>query len=244
MKNYLLIGFSCFLPLILKAQEYNSISKPHGKMLKTIEIAIPTAMIVYGIISIESDWLKKLDYSTRDELVEDRSLWYYSWDNYFQFSPAAAAFSMKLCGIESAHKLSDMFILYTLSNTLESGIVFATKKTTGRERPNGSNHNSFPSGHTATAFVAAEFLHQEYGNKSVWISIGGYSMATLIGAARVYRDKHWVSDVVTGAGIGILTTKIVYWSYPYLQKTFGKKDLLIFPAYDRENLSLNLSYQF
>ena len=72
-------------------------------------------------------------------------------------------------------------------------------------------------------------------------------MASLIGAARVYRNKHWVSDVVAGAGIGILSTKFIYWAYPHLQKTFGKKDkklqTVIFPAYNN-GVSLNLSYRF
>ncbi|MDR1595298.1 MAG: phosphatase PAP2 family protein, partial [Prevotellaceae bacterium] len=117
-----------------------------------------------------------------------------------------------------------------------------------RERPDGSDRFSFPSGHTATAFVAAEFLHQEYGDKSVWISIGGYGMASLIGVARVYNNKHWVSDIVAGAGIGILSTKIVYWTYPCLQKTFGKKNkkvqTLVLPGYDNGNLNLTFSCRF
>ncbi|GHT14149.1 hypothetical protein FACS189426_20080 [Bacteroidia bacterium] len=179
-RNFVLIVFLFSILPVLKAQENDSISKQkHNKTLRTLEIAIPAAMITYGIISIESDWLKQLDYSTRDELLEDKSLWYNSWDNYAQFSPAVAAFGMKLYGVESRHKLSDMFILYTLSNVLEGGIIFTTKNITGRKRPDGSNYHSFPSGHTATAFVAAEFLHQEYGDKSVWISVGGYGNLSL-----------------------------------------------------------------
>jgi membrane-associated phospholipid phosphatase len=248
-KNFGLIVFLFSILPVLEAQENDSVNNPqYNKPLKALEIAIPAAMITYSIISIESDWLKELDYSTRDELIEDKLLWYNGWDDYFQFSPSVAAFSMKLYGVQSVHKLSDMFILYTLSNALDAGIVYATKNITGRQRPDGSNYHSFPSGHTSTAFVAAEFLHQEYGDKSVWISIGGYSMASLIGVSRVYRNKHWVSDVIAGAGIGILSTKCVYWAYPYLQKTFGKKgkklQTFIFPAYNSGNLSLNLSCQF
>jgi membrane-associated phospholipid phosphatase len=57
-----------------------------------------------------------------------------------------------------------------------------------------------------------------------------------------------VSDVVAGAGIGILSTKAVYWVFPYLQKTFGKKDkplqAFIFPGYNDGNLSLTLAKTF
>ena len=73
-------------------------------------------------------------------------------------------------------------------------------------------------------------------------------MASLIGTARVYNNKHWVSDVVAGAGIGILSTKVVYWAYPRLQEIFGKRtkktNALIFPSYSEGNWDLNLSYSF
>jgi membrane-associated phospholipid phosphatase len=131
---------------------------------------------------------------------------------------------------------------------LAGGITYGTKITIGRERPDKSNTKSFPSGHTETAFVAAEFLYQEYKDKSIWIGIGGYSVATFVGIARVYNNRHWVSDVVAGAGIGILSTKAVYWVYPHLQKTLGKKDTslntFVLPGYSNGHLTLSLSHTF
>ncbi len=115
-----------------------------------------------------------------------------------------------------------MTFIYAFSGVLTAGVVETTKTLTGRERPDGSAKNSFPSGHTATAFSAAEFLHQEFGHHSIWISIGGYTVATMVGASRIFNDRHWLSDVVAGAGIGILSTKAIYWIYPYLQKNILK----------------------
>ncbi len=91
-----------------------------------------------------------------------------------------------------------MTLIYALSGGLTFGVVKATKTITGRERPDGSANNSFPSRHSATAFSAAEFLHQEFGYHSIWISIGGYTVATMVGASRIFNDKHWLSDVVAG----------------------------------------------
>ena len=228
------------------AQETDSI--PPNKTGKIIGIAIPAAMITYGAISLGDNRIRQLDYSVRDRLVENNLLWHVKWDDYMQFSPAVAAFGMKLGGMENSHKIMDMAILYVLSNGVNGVIVEAAKYITGRERPDQSDHFSFPSGHTSTAFVAAEFLHQEYKNQSVWISVGGYSMATLIGVARIYNNKHWTSDVVAGAGIGILSTKAVYWIYPYLQKVVGKKDkktsAVLLPSYDRGCWGVSLSYGF
>ena len=250
MKNvrvYIAIALAVISRPFGYAQETDSISR--NRTGKVLEIAVPSAMITYGAVSLlGNNGIRKMDYSVRDHLVENNALWNKSWDDYMLFSPAVAVFGMKLCGVESTHKTTDMIALYVLSNILNVGITEGTKHITGRERPDYSNRLSFPSGHTSTAFVAAEFLHQEYRDQSVWISIGGYSMASLIGVARVYRNKHWVSDVITGAGVGILSTKIVYWTYPYLQEAIGRKgkktNANFFPSYHEGNWGINLSYRF
>ena len=220
--------------------------KKESKATEIIGIALPSAMITYGLISLGNNGVRKVDFKVRNSLERHNKFWYIHTDYYLQFAPAVAAYSMKFCKVENTHNLLDMTILYGLSNILAGGIVQGTKIIAGRERPDYSNNHSFPSGHTQTAFVAAEFLYQEYKDKSIWISIGGYSVATFVGVARVYNNKHWVSDVVAGAGIGILSTKAVYWAYPFLQKKLGKKNqalhTFILPRYSNGNLSLALSY--
>ncbi len=204
------------------------------KVVQIVEIAVPSAMITYGAISFGDNGIRQLDYNIQNSIARRDAFWNTHVADYLQFAPAAAAFVMKFAGVESKHRLSGMAINYALSNLLMSGAVTITKHATGRERPDGSNNQSFPSGHTATAFVAAEFLHQEFNNQSVWISVGGYAVASFVGVVRIYNNKHWLSDVVAGAGIGILSTKAVYWVYPYLQKLVCKKDkhyqTLIFPT--------------
>jgi hypothetical protein len=248
IKIYTVAGLLFTSLFLSHAQESDSLSVGHRRASQIVGIALPAAMITYGALSFGSSAIRDLDRSTRHELLEDNLMWYKRWDDWLQFSPAAAAFGMKLGGMKSVHRTSDMLILYALSNVLEGGIVYTAKHIISRERPDGSNNLSFPSGHTATAFVAAEFLHQEYGDQSVWISIGGYGMASLIGIARVYNNKHWVSDVVAGAGIGILSTKIVYLTHPCLQKTFGKKGRkytsFIIPTYNEGKLGLSLTCIF
>ena len=81
----------------------------------------------------------------------------------------------------------------------------------GRLRPDGSRYNSFPSGHTATAFMTATMLHQEYGWRSPWFSIGGYTAAAITGVSRICNNRHWLSDVVAGAGIGIGAVHLGYY---------------------------------
>src|SRR5205814_1764100 len=86
------------------------------------------------------------------------------------------------------------------------------KKLTDEHRPapyEASRH-SFPSGHSCTAFSSAEFLHTEFKDSLPVLSCIGYVAATTVAAIRVIKNKHWVRDVVAGAVIGIIATKLAY----------------------------------
>ena len=220
-------------------------AKSSNKATEIIGIALPAAMITYGIISLGDNGVRQIDKNVRNSITLNNG---FHFEDYLQFAPAVTAYAMKFGKVKSSHDLLDMTVLYGLSNLVAGGITYGIKIKVGRMRPDQSNTQSFPSGHTETAFVAAEFLHQEFKDQSVWISVGGYAAAAVVGVARIYHDQHWFSDVVTGAGIGILSTKAVYWVYPYLQKIFRKSDkplqTFIFPGYSNGNLSLALSYTF
>jgi hypothetical protein len=216
---------------------------------KFISIAAPTLMITYGAISLKSRTLLNVDSNIKTWLHEKRYTTQSPVSDYLQFSPAVATFGMKIAGVKSAHNLRDMTIMYILSNLVETGVIHTVKKASARMRPDGSSRNSFPSGHTATAFVAAEFLHQEYKDRSLWISISGYTVATATGVLRMLNNRHWFSDVITGAGVGILSVKAVYWAYPSLQKMWRKKDSqdpksFIFPSFDNGVFCLGFSHKF
>lgn len=67
------------------------------------------------------------------------------------------------------------------------------------ERPDGSNNNSFPSGHTSTSFAAAATLGKRHG----WeYGVPARAVALFVGVARVKAKKHYVRDVIAGAAIG------------------------------------------
>ena len=96
------------------------------------------------------------------------------------------------------------------SGLLMAGFVNSIKYTVKEKRPDNTSNNSFPSGHTATAFMCATILHKEYGNKSPWYSIGGYTLAGLTGVTRQLNNRHWIGDILAGAGIGILSADLGY----------------------------------
>ncbi len=78
-------------------------------------------------------------------------------------------------------------------------VVYILKPTVDRTRPNGGSQ-SFPSGHSASAFSGAAFLQLRYG----WAyGVPAYAFASYVGWSRVYAKEHWTSDVVAGAALGI-----------------------------------------
>lgn len=224
----------------------NSLAAP-GYRLK-INSFIPVAFIGYGLFSLTGDHaIRRLDYTTRNELQEDYPSFALHADDYMQFAPAAAVYGLNLAGIKGKHSMMDATGIYVLSAAIMGGTVSALKNASHRLRPNGSGYNSFPSGHTANAFAAAEFFKQEYKEVSPWYGVAGYAVATATGALRMYNNRHWLSDVVAGAGFGILSTKLSYFVYPKLKRLVSGNDNMqytIVPAYQQGGFGLSFNGTF
>lgn len=148
--------------------------------------------------------------------------WKTEIDNYTQFSPYAVAVGLKALGYDGRSSWDRLAVSTLASNAVMALAVNATKYSVKEMRPDNSTRNSFPSGHTATAFVAATVLHKEYGlTRSPWFSVGGYAVAMSTGFMRVLNNRHWISDVMAGAGIGILSTELGYFIGDILYKNNG-----------------------
>lgn len=142
-------------------------------------------------------------------------------DDYLQYAPAAVMLGMKVAGVKGRSSWGRMIVSDAFSALLMGSAVNTLKQTTHVVRPDGSNDRSFPSGHTATAFMTATMLTKEYGRKSPWIGIGAYTAASATGLMRMANNKHWLSDILTGAGIGILSTELGYYLADLIFKEKG-----------------------
>ena len=143
------------------------------------------------------------------------------FDDYTQFLPGAVMLGLKTAGVDSRSSWGRMLASDAFSAAIMGTVVNTMKYTTHVTRPDGSNDHSFPSGHTATAFMTATMLTKEYGHISPWIGIGSYTIASGTGLMRMANNKHWLSDVLTGAGIGILSTEFGYYIADLLFKDKG-----------------------
>jgi hypothetical protein len=170
---------------------------------------IPAVLISYGTVQMFDKSYASIDRKVQEK-VDKNITGKYTVDDYTQFASAAAVYALDLTGIKAEHNFADRTIVLATSHLIMGGIVTTMKSTINVRRPDNSNNMSFPSGHTATAFVGAHILYKEYKDASPWIGVAGYTIATGTGILRITNKKHWVSDVVTGAGIGILSAELGY----------------------------------
>ncbi len=153
-------------------------------------------------------------------------------DNYTQYVPLALTLGLKIGTVEGRSSWPRFWASSAVSAAIMAGLVNGIKYTASEMRPDGSTRNSWPSGHTATAFLAATILHKEYGlTRSPWYSVGAYTLATATGVMRVLNNRHWVSDVLSGAGIGIMSVELGYGLMDLLFKGRGlmRNDLSVYP---------------
>lgn len=201
MKVKLLLFFSLLNLSLLAAQTDTCDCKKNKPFM------VPSILIGVGTINYLD---ASLDKGIRKWRNQEFPTLHTKVDDYLLYTPILAAYTLNFAGIKGRHNPKAMTIYGLASIGLTSAVVHTLKPTVARERPDASAKNSFPSGHTASAFCFATIFHKEFGARSRWYSIGAYSLATATGAMRVMNNRHWFSDVCVGAGIGILSTELSY----------------------------------
>lgn len=207
------------------------------------------AAITYGFVALNNNALRHFDDFVHRKINEDTHSFHTSADDYLRYVPALAVYGLDWAGVKGKHNFRDKTTVLLISGIFTAASVNIIKRSSNRMRPNRLNDYSFPSGHSATAFGTAEFLNQEYGDVSVWYTVAGYGVATTTSVLRLYKNYHWFSDVIAGAGIGILSTKFAYLVYPSVERmVFGKKkrnsNMVILPTYQNGGPALAISGKF
>lgn len=178
---------------------------PIHSFLQMTSVAIP---LIVGGLFLNNSKAEKNIHNLRNDYVPKFDFHY---EDYLQFAPGAAMLGLKLGGLKGRSSWARMLFADAISIGLMLPTVEIIKVHTKKKRPTGSSHQSFPSGHTANAFMLATMLHKEYGEtRNRWYSILGYTAATATAIGRQLNNRHWLSDTMVGAGIGIMSTEIGY----------------------------------
>jgi hypothetical protein len=173
---------------------------------------VPAVLIGYGI-SVVDDHGFYSSYDAKRDIQRNFPNFNNHLDNYLQWAPYLELGAVLALGTESRNDRVNLALILVKSEALMLGSVYVVKTLTKHERPDGSDKLSFPSGHTAQAFLAASIVHTELREKSQWYGIGAYTLATGVGAFRMLNNKHWEADVFAGAGFGILSAHLAYLSH-------------------------------
>jgi len=193
-------------------------------------VAIPAVMITYGAITAQGDAGVNRDARTfvQKQFRPVNTM----IDNIVIFLPYLELGAVALAGVESRNDRINTLLIIAKGEVIMLASTFAVKYLANETRPNGADNLSFPSGHTAQAFLAASIVHTEFRDKSQWYGVGAYTIATSVAALRMINDKHWQSDVVAGAGFGILSAHLAYLSHRnrWGRKSIGR-DIGMAPAY-------------
>jgi membrane-associated phospholipid phosphatase len=255
MPKTLLPLFVLFLTITLACQSQTTNTPTKELKIKQLathdyqirSFVIPAAMAGYGFLTLKPGLFKEINEFANVHIAHSLKNASQKADDLLQFSPAVMVYGLNIAGVKGKNNVVDQTLIYLMSNLILNGTVQTLKNNTNVQRPDLSDYRSFPSGHTAEAFASAEFLREEYKDKYPWIGYVGYGMAITTGYLRMYHQQHWIGDVVSGAGIGILSTRLSYILYPLIQKKLGSykmRNTVMAPTFRNTSLGFQLVHHF
>lgn len=166
--------------------------------------------------------MDQLDRLTQLKIVEQAPTFRTGVDRLLEWAPSASLLVASLLKKRKSLHIAYEAAVFLGSLALQKGAVLGLKRQTHHMRPNGSlKRNSFPSGHTATGFMGAELLRRELKEAPTALRAAGYAMAIGTGILRLYKNKHWFSDVLCGALVGFASVQISYWVIDHIHPKKG-----------------------
>ncbi len=205
---------SWFLSIILILHSFSAISQETDTIHQSrfVRRAIAPAILMGGgLIINNSHFEQNLQSRIQDAVGND---FHSDVDDFLQYVPVIQLYISDLAGVESRNHWFDQTKYLLISNLITSSITLGLKKLTPKLRPNGAP-DTFPSGHTSFAFNNAAVLYHEFNKTAPVLAYSGFLFSTTTGLYRMMNNRHWLSDVLFGAGLGILTVELVYWIEPF-----------------------------
>lgn len=213
LKKYLFLSL-LFCNFLSFAQESDPLMQfPVKEKFEFKKLIVPSSLLIGGLITQLGR-----EESIAKEIVEERNEHLFGFsnhvDDYAQFAPFVAVYAFDIAGMKAKTDWQNRTAILIKGQILNLGTVYLLKKAVNNTRPDGTAF-SFPSGHTANVFAGATMLALEYGEEYKWVPYVSYSVAGGVGVMRMLNNKHYISDVLFGAGLGILSMKIAYWTHQY-----------------------------
>jgi len=171
-------------------------------------------------------------------------------DDWIHYTPIVTMYAADLFKVPAKNTVWNQTKFLAISEALNSLVTIGLKYTFKVQRPNNGPFNSYPSGHTSQAFVQSQALFNEFRDTAPLLAASGFLFSITTGSLRVLNNRHWVPDVLLGAGVGILVTNLV-WHFEPLKNwnPFNKRknkdlSLTVVPSIREDFLGGNFRLQF
>ena len=189
-----------FFSIIINAQidslSQDSIAKnPYS--FKAKQLIAPVSLFSLGVIARNTEFNHFVQKNTTDYVKGKFKI-----DDYLQYAPIVSVFAMSNLGVPAKHSIKERMLIGATAYAITAVAVNGLKYTVRDLRP------------------GIEIFYQEYKDSDFLLASSGYVVASFVGIMRIRNNRHWASDVLAGAGIGILSAKAAYWLFPVTQKIF------------------------
>jgi membrane-associated phospholipid phosphatase len=184
---------------------------------------VPVSLLAYGWLKPVIPGIERLDDRVYERIRERHPDFRTSLDSYLQWAPSLSIYAMDLAGVKTRHGFRDHLLIDAGSILVAGGLGYAMRRIGRSFDVYNKGDSEFPSGHATNAFRGAEIVRQELRHTHPAWSYSGYVLASAVGVLRLYNGQHYLSDVIAGAGLGILSTKLTYWAHGRLKARMGSR---------------------
>ncbi len=222
----LMITAFAYLPVCSQApvdSNIDSLSKKfyNHNYLQPSALIIPGTFLLYSGLKPAINGIERIDNTIFTQIKKNDPAFHTNVEDYLMWAPSASVYLLDAFKIKTKNNFKEHLILDAGSMIITGGIGYGMRLVSRHIKVYTEEGTKFPSGHTANAFRGAEILHQELKDKNKLVSYSGYVVATTVGILRMYNKAHLLTDVLAGAGLGILSTKLTYWIFDKIK--FRKK---------------------
>jgi len=187
---------------------------------------VPSALVISGVIIKESKYRKSIQNYIQTSNWRTKT----QIDDYIQYAPIAEMYVADIYYSTSKNEVFQQSKNLAIAEIFTALLVQTIKHSVNIKRPNGYDF-SFFSGHTSQSFTGATALYLEYRDSNPFLALSGYGFSTATGILRVTNNKHWISDVIVGAGIGMLSARLTWYINPLKNwNPFKNKKITVYPV--------------
>jgi len=186
---------------------------------------LPASLFVTGIVVKETNFREYFQEKVQSSNFRTNT----KIDDFIQYVPIVELHAADIYYSKSKNEFFQNAKNLAISELLTALIVQSIKHSANIQRPDGHDY-SFFSGHTSQSFTGATALYLEYEDTNRLLALSGYGFSTTTGILRVTNNRHWLSDVLVGAGIGIFSARLVWYINPFPNwKPFKSNKVAVYP---------------